>query len=67
MVFAEKMLEFTDTRKKVNVELSEGVNMMINLDKVGEGTVEDNVCFVKKESDVTTRKAVSKIHRKLNH
>ena len=67
MVFAEKMLEFTDTRKKVNLELSEGGNMMINLDKVGEGTVQDNVCFMKRESDITTRKPVSKIHRILNH
>ena len=41
--------------------------MLINLETVGEWTDEDSVCFVKKEDDVTTRKAVSKIHRILNH
>ena len=51
----------------MNLELSEGGHMLINLEKVGEWTKEDSVCFVKKENDVNTRKAVSKINRILNH
>ena len=41
--------------------------MLINLEKVGEWTEEDSVCFVKKENDVNTRKSVCKIHRIMNH
>ena len=41
--------------------------MLINLEKVGECTEEGSVCFVKKENYVNTRRAVSKMHRILNH
>ena len=40
--------------------------MLINLEKVGEWTDKESVYYVKKESDVNTRKAVSKIYRILN-
>ena len=67
LYFAEQKLNFTETGKRTSLNLSEGGHMLINLETVGEWTDEDSVCFVKKEDDVTTRKAVSKIHRILNH
>ena len=46
--FVEKRLEFTKTRKGVNLELSDGGHILINLDIVGEWTEEDSVYYVKK-------------------
>ena len=41
--------------------------MLINLELVGKWTYEEIIYFVKKETNVSTRKAVSKTHRILNH
>ena len=41
--------------------------MLVNLEKVGEWTDEESIYYVKKETDVNTRKAVTKIHKILNH
>ena len=41
--------------------------MLIKLEKVGEWTEEESVHYVRKENDVNTRKAISKINRILNH
>ena len=65
--FEENRLEFTEKKKRVNLELSIGGHMLIKLEKVGEWNDEESVQYVKKESDVNSRKAISKIHRILNH
>ena len=67
MFFEENRLEFTEKKKRVNLELSIGGHMLIKLEKVGEWNDEESVHYVKKESDVNSRKAISKIHRILNH
>ena len=41
--------------------------MLINLEREGKWTDKERIYLVKKETDVSTRKAVSKIHRILNH
>ena len=67
MVFENNRLEFTNNGKRVSLELFEGGHMLVNLEKVGEWTDEESIYYVRKETDVKTRKAVSKIHRILNH
>ena len=67
LYFAEQKLKFTEKGKSTGLNLSEGGHMLVNLERVGEWTDEDSICFVKKENDVTTLKAITKIHKILNH
>ena len=67
LYFEEQKLKFNDNGKSTSLNLSEGGHMLINLERVGEWTDKDSICFVKKEKDVTTMKAIAKIHKILNH
>ena len=65
--FEENILKFTETKMRVNPELSIGGHMRIKLDRYGEWNNEEIIHYIKKERDVNSRKDLSKISRILNH
>ena len=52
---------------RVNLELSFRGHILVKLEKVGEWNNEESIHNMKKESEVNSRKTISKIHRILNH
>ena len=67
LYFAEKKLKFIEMGKCTQLNLSEGGHMVVNLKRVGKWNNEDSIYLVKTENDVTTKKAITKIHKILNH
>ena len=49
------------------METSKGGHQLIKLEKVVEWNNDDSVLYVNNHGDVTTRKAVEKVHRVFNH
>ena len=66
LYFEEEKLKFNNNDKSTRLNLSEGGHMLIKLERIGEWTDKDSVYFIK-EKDVTTKKAIAKIHKILNH
>ena len=52
---------------RVNLELSFRGHILVKLEKVGEWNNEESIHNMKKESEVNSRRTISKIHRILNH
>ena len=65
--FSEDRLEFKEKGKSVNLKMSEGGHMIAKLEIVGEWKNEDVIYLVKSEKDVSSRNAVTRIHKILNH
>ena len=65
--FEDNEMEFTENIKRVKLEMPAGGYMLVKLEKVGEWNNEEIIHYVIKEVDVSSRKAVSKIHRTLIH
>ena len=63
--FAERKLGFKEENK--TVELIKTSHLIIKLELVGKWRDEDAVFLVQEEDDVKTLKAVTKIHKVLNH
>ena len=65
--FSEDKLEFKEKDKSVNLMVSEGGHMLAKLELVGKWNNDDVVYLVEKEEDISSFKAVKKIHKILNH
>merc|ERR1712105_220626 len=63
--FAERQLGFKEENKTVN--LIKASHLVIKLELVGKWKDEDAVFLVQEEEDIKTLKAVTKIHKVLNH
>ena len=65
--FKGKKLEFKENEKSTELDISEGGHMLVSLEKVGAWTDEDSIYLIKNDNDVTSKKAITKIHKILNH
>ena len=63
--FGERKLGFKEKQK--DVELIKGSHLLVKLELVGRWKDEDAVFLVKEEENLKTLKAVTKIHKVLNH
>merc|ERR1712059_239925 len=59
----DRKLDFNDQGKSVVLDKSKGGHMIVNLERVGEWMDLESIYLVKKESDATTVKAITKIHK----
>ena len=65
--FTKDKLEFNDTKKSVDLMVSEGGHMLARLELVGKWNDDDAVFLVKKEENIADFKSVKRIHKILNH
>ena len=63
--FADRKLGFKEKNKAV--DLIKGSHLLVKLELVGKWRDEDAVFLVKEEDDLKTLKAVTRIHKVLNH
>ena len=63
--FADRKLGFKEKNK--TVDLIKGSHLLVKLELVGKWRDDDAVFLVQEEDDLKTIKAVTKIHKVLNH